>query len=235
MGFIRENIDRWFENNIDVDGRVIFTGSMGRDDQGEIGVDHLMAEYFIKGIHVLESRGDKPITIIMNNIGGEWYHGMAIYDAIYNSKCYCTIKVYGHAMSMGSIILQAADRRIMMPNSRFMFHYGTDGIYGHSKIVERWSEESKRNNHTMEDIYLNKMLEWETTKGVTYLTKSLENISNKLKNEEPITYSFSRKKDVRKEEYRKILREYLNFDTILTPEETISIGLCDEIYSSSLI
>jgi ATP-dependent protease ClpP protease subunit len=87
----------------------------------------------------------------------------------------------------------------------------------------------------MEDIYLNKMLEWESNKSVSYLTKSLETITNSLKNEEPISYSFSRKKDVRKEEYRKILREYLNFDTILTPEETISIGLCDEIYSSSLI
>ena len=152
-GIIRENIDRWFDYNLDVDNRTLYMGSVGKDIEGsESGVDNSMAEFFIKGLHVLESKGDKPITIIMNNPGGDWYHGMAIYDAINNSKCYCTIKVYGHAMSMGSIILQSGHHRIMMPNSRFMIHYGYDGRYGHSKIFEKWGEECKRLNMDMEKI-----------------------------------------------------------------------------------
>jgi ATP-dependent protease ClpP protease subunit len=70
------------------------------------------------------------------------------------------------------------------------------------------------------------------------MTKTFEGIVNKLKQfdqvlskEEGTKYTFSKKLEVRREEYRKILRELLNFDTILTPEETISLGLADEIYS----
>ena len=160
------NLWSWFDQNLDIETRTIYMGSMGSSyEEGESGVDNFMAEYFIKGMHFLESRGKKPINIIMNNPGGDWYHGMAIYDSIKYSSCVNSIKVYGHAMSMGSIILQAADERIMMPSSRFMIHYGTDGKYSHSKITEKWAEEAKRNNHDMENIYLDKMLEKEEEMG----------------------------------------------------------------------
>lgn len=235
---IRENIDRWFDFNLDVDNRTLFMGSMSsNENSGESGVDNFMAEYVIKGMHVLDSKNDKPITIIMNNPGGDWYHGMAIYDAIHNSKSHCTIKVYGHAMSMGSIILQAADSRVMMPNSRFMIHYGYDGRYGHSKIFERWADEGKRVNLDMENIYLDKIMITEKEKGIPHITKVFEEIVTKVKQfehpqtkEGEIKYTFSKKMDIRKEEYRKVLKDLLNFDTILTPEETISLGLADEIY-----
>ena len=42
---------------------------------------------------------------------------MAIFDAIKICRSHVTILVYGQAESMSSIILQAADKRIMMPNS----------------------------------------------------------------------------------------------------------------------
>ena len=66
----------------------------------------------------------------MNSIGGEWSDGMAIYDAISLSKCYVTIIVYGQAESMSSIILQAADEKIITPNSYFMIHYGSSDASG---------------------------------------------------------------------------------------------------------
>ena len=240
---IRENIDRWFEINLDVDNRTLFMGSIHNDiESGESGVDSSMAEYFIKGMHVLESKGDKPITIIMNNPGGDWYHGMAIYDSINNSKCHCTIKVYGHAMSMGSIILQAADVRIMMPNSRFMIHYGYDGRYGHAKIFEKWAEECKRLNHDMENLYLDKIMSKEKEVGIPVMTKTFEGIVRKIREfdqlltqEGEIKYTFSKKMEVRRGEYRNILKEMLNFDTILNPQDTISLGLADEVYDPTKI
>ena len=173
------DIDKWFDLNVDIDTRTIYMGSTGyTGDDSETGVDHSMAEYFIKGMHTLESKNNKPILIIMNNPGGDWYHGMAIYDAIKYSSCECTIKVYGHAMSMGSIILQAADHRIMMPNSRFMIHYGYDGKSGHAKIVYKWADEGKRVNWEMENLYLEKMLDYETATGKK-LESALDAIVNK--------------------------------------------------------
>jgi ATP-dependent Clp endopeptidase proteolytic subunit ClpP len=207
-------------------------GSISNSNDGESGVDNAMAEFFVKGMHILETQNrEKSINVIMNNPGGDWYHGMAIYDAILNSPCPCVIKVYGYAMSMGSVILQAASKRIMMPNSRFMIHYGYSGIYSHTKIVEKWSDENKRLNYEMENIYLDKMTQVSSLK----LGKALSAIINKQRSSEipypgEVSYTFSREKKQKREELRAILREMLNFDTILSPEETISIGLADEVF-----
>lgn len=230
------DLDKWFDLNVDVDTRTIYMGSLSYGDDGETGVDHVMAEYLIKGMHSLESKNKKPILIIMNNPGGDWYHGMAIYDAIKSSTCHCTIRVYGHAMSMGSIILQAADHRVMMPNSRFMIHYGYDGRAGHAKIVYKWADEGKRINWEMENIYLDRMLEYERENGIK-LEPALETIVNKgneleFPKREPVKYKFSLKREERREQLRQVLHQLLNYDTILTPEETISIGLADAVYSA---
>jgi ATP-dependent Clp endopeptidase proteolytic subunit ClpP len=228
----------WFDNNLDLDTRTIYMGSISKNwDDYETGVDNFMAEFFIKGMHLLESRGgDKEITIIMNNPGGDWYHGMAIYDCIKNSSCHCTIRVFGHAMSMGSIILQSADSRIMMPSSRFMIHYGYNGNSGHSKIFERWADEGKRINYDMENIYLDRIMEKEEEIGNGHIGKILSGIVNKQRELEvprpqEVAYKFSRNLGTKREEIRAILKELLNFDTILTPEETVSLGLADGIFS----
>lgn len=235
MGRItRENMDRWFDLNLDVDGRTIYMGSMDSYEGDESGVDNVMAEYFIKGLSILERISDKPVFVIMNNPGGDWYHGMAIYDAIKYSKCYIEIKVYGHAMSMGSVILQAADSRIMMPSSRFMIHYGYDGKSGHAKIVYKWADEGKRVNYEMENIYLESILDYEVKHKIK-VEPSLEAIINRHNASEipvkpPVKYKFSTARAKRKEEIRSVISQLLDYDTILTPEETVSIGLADSIF-----
>ena len=233
---IRENIDRWFENNLDVDNRTLYMGSIDTSPEGdESGVDTFMAGYFVKGMHVLESKNStQEITIIMNNPGGDPYHGMAIYDAIKMSNCPCTIKVYGYAMSMGSVILQAADYRIMMPNSKFMIHYGYSSYDSHVKTIESWVNEDKRVSREMEDIFLKMMLEKEEKEGHGYLAGKLTQIVNKQRefdlNRTPVQYTFSKVIDKKKEQLRVILKEMLNFDTILTAEETVALGFADEVY-----
>jgi ATP-dependent protease ClpP protease subunit len=232
---VRE-IDRWFDLNLDTENRVVYLGSLDRDrEDAETGVDYRMAEYFIKGMHVLHSKNNKPIRIIMNNPGGDWYHGMAIYDAIKSSTCECTIIAYGYAMSMGSIILQAADQRIMMPNSRFMMHYGDEGRFGHAKVVQKWSDEGKRINWQMENIYLDRMLEYEQNSGISLETALAEliNRDNALEftKRTPVKYRFSTRTDRRREQVREALSQLLSYDAILSPEETVSIGLADSIHS----
>lgn len=232
----KETLDRWFDYNVDIETRTIYMGSMNTENGTELGVDYAMAEYFIKGIHILESKSQDAITIIMNNPGGDFFHGLAIYDAIKTSKCHCTIKVYGHAMSMGSIILQAADKRIMMPNSRFMIHFGYDSQDNHTKIVEKWIDEGKRLTHLMENIYLDVMFEKEEKMGDGHLAKVLGEVMTKQKafdfppSDKPVTYVFSKKLETKRSQVRTVLREMLNFDTILTAEETVALGFADEIY-----
>ena len=78
-----------------------------------------MSNTFIKNIRALEIKSDKPIIIHMQSVGGEWSDGMAIYDAISMCRCHVTMIAYGQAESMSSIIFQAADTRLITPNTYF--------------------------------------------------------------------------------------------------------------------
>lgn len=168
----RDDIDKLYDYDLYVPSRTIYMGSTETDmERGESGTDAVMAERVIKALHLLDQK-DEPITIIMNNPGGDWYHGMAIYDAIKGCKSHVTVKVYGMAMSMGSLILQAADERILTPNARFMIHYGYMGFEGHSKTFDKWAEENKKLNGEMEQILLARIRQ----KNANYSLKQLQEL-----------------------------------------------------------
>lgn len=155
----RDEVDKFFDYGIDLTNSTIYMGSEYEDGDGESGVDSQMTARIIKALHLLDLK-DKDITIIMNNPGGDAIHGMAIYDAIKACKNQVTVKVFGHAMSMGSIILQAADERVMSPNSRMMLHYGSVGApYIHAKDFQRLAEFWKKEDEHMEQLYLTKIRE----------------------------------------------------------------------------
>lgn len=157
----RDDIDKFHDYGLYLPNRTIYMGSESYPEDGsESGVDGMMAERFIKNISILNLTNQEPITIIMNNPGGDWCHGMGIYDSIVSSRCHVTIQVLGMAMSMGGIILQAANKRVMSPNSKFMMHYGYMGMdSNHTKVFEKWAEESKKINLDMEQIFMKKILE----------------------------------------------------------------------------
>lgn len=117
------------------------------------GVEYKMSNMFIKNIRALEIKSQNPILIHMQSIGGEWNDGMAIFDAISMSKCYITMIAYGQAESMSSIILQAADRRLITPNTYFMSHFGSTETGGHYLNVQNWVKYEKYLCDIMLDIY----------------------------------------------------------------------------------
>lgn len=171
----RDDVDQFHDHGIYLPNRTLYVGSESTDESGESGVDARMAEKFIKNLAILEAINQEPITIIMNNPGGDWYHGIAIYDAIKAAKSHVTIQVMGMAMSMGAVILQAADERIISPSSKFMIHYGTMGLNStHSKIFDKWSDENKRLNLEMEQILLDRIHD----KHPTFKLRKLKELLN---------------------------------------------------------
>ena len=220
----KDDIDHFMDNDIYLPTRTIYMGSNGYDEGGESGVDFVMAERMVKTLHILDNfdvasrSGDKPIHIMMNNVGGEVTHGMAIYDAIEGCKNHVTIKVYGHAMSMGSIILQAADRRVMTKNSRIMIHYGYAGFGAHAKTTYQWNNEDKKYDRWMEDLFLNKIGDSKISleKYLTLIDKKDEIPKGNAKNK-MITID------------RKKLQVMLDFDTIIDAETALELNLIDGI------
>ena len=48
---IRDDVDRFFQYNVDIGSRTIYMGSTSNVDGEESGVDYEMSEYVIKGFY----------------------------------------------------------------------------------------------------------------------------------------------------------------------------------------
>ena len=138
---------------IDLKNREIFLHGYVANTDEDPGVEYKMASTFYKNIRILDSISDDPIIIHMHSVGGNWNDGMAIYDSIVLCKSYVTLIAYGQAESMSSIIMQAADKRVMMPNSYFMCHFGSSGMSGNFLDVQKGAAFEKRMTESMLDIY----------------------------------------------------------------------------------
>lgn len=158
--YIKDDIDRWFDYSYLPSKRLIHIGSHNAEmesGEGESGTDCQMAEFFIKAIIHLNIISTRPIIIHMNNLGGDWYHGMAIYDAIRASSAHVYGICWGYAMSMGSIIVQACDTRIVAPHCTFMIHDGQEGYVGSPKSFYAWAKHSEKLRQRMYEIYLSRI------------------------------------------------------------------------------
>jgi len=146
------------ELGIILDRREIFLGR-DNDNDDSCDTDYKSAMKFIKNMRLLQRFDGQHLPILIHQInhGGDWCCGMAIYDTIASSESHITLVCHGAAMSMGSIIPQAADLRIMMPNATFMIHSGDTGdIVGTFKQGVSWTDFNKSCNEKMLNIYASK-------------------------------------------------------------------------------
>jgi len=165
---------------VDVKNREIYLHGYLSNTDEDPGVDYKMAATFYKNIRILDKISRDPIIIHMHSVGGSWNDGMAIFDAIQLSKSYVTIISYGQAESMSSVILQAADKRVMMPNSYFMCHFGSSGYSGNYLDVQKGAAFEKRITELMLDIYTQSCLKGKYFKE-QYTEPTFEKVKNYLK------------------------------------------------------
>lgn len=79
------------------------------------------------------------IKIILTSPGGDILHGLSLYDfiqALRSRGHYITVVIMGFAASMGSILAQAGDRRVMTPNAYLMLHEASTLTVGKSSEIE---------------------------------------------------------------------------------------------------
>ena len=119
---------RFHEYGLFIPSNMIYIGGEQDDENGyERGVDAKCAQQTIKNLTILQSHNPKEIRIVINCIGGDEYHGLAIYDAIKGLRCKTIGIGIGNVMSMGSIIIQACTERYLTKNSTMLIHDGTFG------------------------------------------------------------------------------------------------------------
>lgn len=64
------------------------------------------------------------ITFVLNTYGGDLYTAFAIYDLIKMQEVRTKVLCNGPVMSAGTVIMQAADERVITPRSYLMYHFG---------------------------------------------------------------------------------------------------------------
>lgn len=91
---------------------------------GEVGEDmYAQVERCLMALSIQEPPVEK-LTFVLNTYGGDLYQAFAIYDLIKMQPLKTEVLCNGPVMSAGTIIMQAADERIMTPRSYLMYHFG---------------------------------------------------------------------------------------------------------------
>ena len=161
MSTFKEHLEQFHENSVFIETKTIVL-------VGEVDDD--MFEMLAKNLHALDTKSGE-ITIKLMSEGGSVTVARGIYDLIRGCKNVVRIQCYGEVASSATIILQAADRRIMAPNSKLMVHVGEEGApRSKPRDMDRLVQEHRVDEKWMEDIYLKKIKE----KKPRYTRKNLK-------------------------------------------------------------
>lgn len=95
----------------------------------------------------------RRVNVRINSNGGEVYCGIAIYNAIKNSKADMHIYVDGIAASMASVIALCGKPVEMSKYARLMLHSVSGGCYGNKKDMQKCIEEIESLEDSLGDIY----------------------------------------------------------------------------------
>lgn len=144
--------------NIDIENREIYLHSYLSDEADESGVDYRSAIVFEKNLRYLNSIALEPILVHMHLPGGDWQDCLGIYDAIKASKSKIIIVATAKVESSSSVLLQAADLRILTPNTNFLIHYGSLSIDNEHKAALSTVQWSEKESEKMIDIFTEKCM-----------------------------------------------------------------------------
>ena len=166
-------------------------------------VEDNMANVIIAQMLFLESENaEKDINLYINSPGGSVTAGLSIYDTMQFIKPDVSTIVMGQAASMGSLLAQAGakGKRFLLPRSRTMIHRVSSGTPGTSGSV-----------HVQE-------LEFEDARRHLEESKRLN---------ERLTQLYV-KHNTKGKSYEEMF-ETMKFDTFLSAEQAVELGLADEV------
>lgn len=189
--------------NIDVANREIYLHSHFSAENDESGVDYRSAIVFEKNLRHLNTISLDPILVHMHLPGGDWQDCLGIYDSIKTSKSKVIIVASAKVESSSSVLLQAADLRILTQNTNFLIHYGSISVDNEHKAALSMVQWSEKESEKMIEIFTEKC----------------------------INSSISKEKNWKRMIVRKHIVSQLatKRDWILTAEEAVRYGFADGI------
>lgn len=115
-------------------------------------VDENTVEMALETLHDWELEGDDPITIVLNSPGGEVFSGLLLFDTLRASDSNIITVTRGLAASMGSILAQAGDVRLVSKHSWYMVHEPSSIAWGKMGDIKREAKMLERLHEQLCDI-----------------------------------------------------------------------------------
>lgn len=115
----------------------------------------LSANRFVRQLSMLE-KSYSTINLRIHSPGGSVFEGVAIYNAIKNSKAVINVYIDGIAASMASIIAIAADKTYMGKTSKMMIHQSEGGLIGNANQMKNYAMLLESINSTFAELYAEK-------------------------------------------------------------------------------
>lgn len=156
-----EHCEIFLQRNVDLLNGTLYIGSKAEikaADGVSSEVNSDLAAEVMKNLILLTQIGHKELSVVLNCPGGDVQQALAIYDALIAFDGKVSITVVGEAYSMGAIILQAGDERLLSPNSSVMIHDGTRS-YSNVRVKDyrKMSRHDDANDKKCYDILLHAM------------------------------------------------------------------------------
>jgi ATP-dependent Clp protease, protease subunit len=109
-------------------------------------IDHATARVACERLIALAQDSDAPITVLISSPGGHVESGDAIHDLIRFVRAPVTTVGTGWVASAGTHVFLAApkERRVCLPNTRFMIHQPSGGAGGQSTDIAIQAKEILR-------------------------------------------------------------------------------------------
>lgn len=101
----------------------------------------------------LRAIGKKDITVDINSLGGNFFHGLAIYNLLRAHPAKVTVNVLGMAGSIASVIAMAGDEVNVADGSLIMVHNSSGVIRGNKHELEDIREVLGEIDRSMATIY----------------------------------------------------------------------------------
>ena len=119
------------------------------------GIDQKKAQDVTEKLIALSGESDEPIRIYINSPGGHVESGDTIHDMIRFVKAPVFVIGTGWVASAGALIYSAppVERRLALPNTRFMLHQPSGGVRGQASDISVEAEEILKMRRRLNEIF----------------------------------------------------------------------------------
>jgi ATP-dependent Clp protease protease subunit len=132
-------------------------------DQDTISIlEQIGADFFTDGVTAkrvsaaLRSIGPKPVTVIINSPGGDFFEGLAIYNLLRNHPKAVTVQIIGIAASAAAVVAMAGDDIQIAKAGLLMVHNSQWFAIGDRHVMSETADQMATFDQAMRGVFVDR-------------------------------------------------------------------------------